>query len=123
MNIEMPEALEKAMYERAGIPESERERNQPPLINAWFVGFDECFDEMANKQKWSSPERVKILTDALEYYADRNRWESTTHESTRDGVGCGDFELIKTGISEGYEQVGGKRARTALLEFKGGADE
>jgi hypothetical protein len=37
----------------------------------------------------------------------------STHETTRDGIGCGDFEVRKIGFGEGYEQVGGKTAREA----------
>lgn len=59
-------------------------------------------------------EEIKL---ALEFYASTSRWESTTHESTRDGIGCTDFQTFKCGI-EGPIQFGGKTARAALEKLK-----
>ena len=57
--------------------------------------------------------RIEGLRLALDWYADSRHWESTTHDSTRDGCGCTDFTSMKIGPGE-IVQVGGRRARETL---------
>ena len=62
-------------------------------------------------------EMIEEMKSALEFYASTSRWESTTHESTRDGIGCTDFQTFKCGL-EGPIQFGGKTARSTLAKYK-----
>lgn len=62
--------------------------------------------------------RSAKLVEALRFYANFDRWEWTTHESTRDGIGLGDFGSYMTNI--GPTQIGGKTAREAIAEYEAG---
>lgn len=91
-------------------------------IRDWIVGTGEmrladcAFTAQARNALPKLLKVVRVLKEGLSYYGSVQRWESTTHESTRDGIGCGDFETRKLEIGSGYEQVGGKHAREALAE-------
>jgi hypothetical protein len=67
-------------------------------------------------------QRSAKLVEALKFYANPETWESTTHDSTRDGCGCMDFSSYMNPF-QGPVQVGGKRAREAIAEFERGVNE
>lgn len=89
----------------------------------WAYGWC-CGREVAKKTSvaidgWRKQQAIiEKLKEAVEYYADLNRWEPTTHDFTLDGTGCADFSCHKLYVGQPPYQVGGKRARQALAEVE-----
>lgn len=90
---------------------------------SWFRSSD--YSEVIQKylsQRLALRQELADYREALEFYGDLERWESTTSDSTRDGIGCGDFQTYMAGIN-GPVQVGGKTARECLAKHKDGISE
>jgi hypothetical protein len=63
---------------------------------------------------------VKMMAEALEFYADKNSWEEGPHESSLDIINLSDLWL-EDDVREGEfyrKDVGGLRARTCLEAYR-----
>lgn len=61
---------------------------------------------------------IQVMLEAMNRYARPDNWESTTIESTCDGIGCGDFDIMKFEYGSPPIQVGGRAARQALAKVE-----
>lgn len=80
----------------------------------WTEGYG-SYEYFCVGYKWKD-KQIKILKEALEFYANRNNWRYSGSDRFDCNIDHRDAEKIKTGSQK--DTVGGKKAREALKQIE-----